>query len=83
MDAIFGPTDEPELFHPSNGLLIWRGFEEMFERGIFTIVPDLPENPTKEAIDNWHQTEPKEYKFKLIDPNHPIADSYIVEIQKD
>jgi len=40
----------------------------MFECGIFTVVPDLPENPTKEAIDNWHRTEPKEYKFKLIDP---------------
>jgi len=55
MDAIFGPTNKPNLFHPSNGLLIWCGFEEVFERRTFTIVPDLPENPA-EAIGNWHQT---------------------------
>ncbi|OAX78318.1 hypothetical protein ACJ72_07375 [Emergomyces africanus] len=77
MTAIFGETQEPELFSPKNGLLISNYVEANFEAGLFVIVPDLPENPASEAIIEWHRSEPKEYKLKIIDHDPTKLDRII------
>lgn len=59
MDAIFGKTDEPELFGPKNSLLMSKYIEAKFESGMLVIVPALPENPTAELIAQWQSKEPK------------------------
>src|SRR5262249_12467456 len=80
MDAIFGPNDEPELFHPANGLPLSNPVEFMFDKGFFVIVPDLPDDPNVEEIFAWQQSEPKEYKFKLISLEHPKVDQFVPEL---
>ncbi|KAN0076604.1 hypothetical protein V8E54_006746, partial [Elaphomyces granulatus] len=59
MSAIFGTTEHPELFHPRNGILIHGHIEAKFESGLFAIVPDLPDDPTVEAILWWQEVEPR------------------------
>jgi hypothetical protein len=80
MNAIFGPTAEPELFNPANGLLLSNPVEAMFDCGFCVIVPDLPVNPKVEEICAWQRSEPKEYKFKLVDLQHRNVDSVIPEL---
>ena len=77
MTASFGPTEEAELWSPRNGLLISGTAEENFERGLYVIVPDIPENASVDEVSSWNMSEPKEYKIKIIDPTHPRIDSTV------
>ncbi|KAK2794863.1 hypothetical protein FQN50_009848 [Emmonsiellopsis sp. PD_5] len=74
MTAIFGQTEEPELFHPRNGLIMFDRVEDMFDCGFFVIAPDIPnDNPTADEIRRWQTTHPREYKLHILDMNHPTA----------
>ncbi len=73
MTAIFGPTNEPELWSPCNGMLISSVVQSKFESGLFVIVPDLHKAASRTEIALWNNSEPKEYKLKIIDKNHPSA----------
>jgi len=64
MSAIFGTTEHPELFHPRNGILIHSHIEAKFESGHFAIVPDLPDDPTVEAILCGRRLSPKNIKYR-------------------
>jgi hypothetical protein len=77
MDAIFGPTDPPELFSPLNGLILCQEIEHHFDKGFFAIVPRLPDNPSIEDISAWNTSDPKEYKIRILNLNHKEIDNVI------
>lgn len=78
MDAIFGQMKEPELFSPRNGLLVSGWAARFISSGYLAIVPDVPNEPTKDDIQAWNNSEPKEYKVRLLDPNWQWA-SYLID----
>ncbi len=80
MTAIFGPTNKPELWSPRNGMIISSTVEEKFESGLYVIVPDLPENASPAEMALWNNSEPKEYKLKIIDLNHPSAERWFDKV---
>ncbi|OAX77751.1 hypothetical protein ACJ72_07946 [Emergomyces africanus] len=67
MDAIFGKMEQPELFHPKNGLMLSSVVESKFNSGLFAIVPNLPDIPSPEEIAQWQESEPKDYKLRIVD----------------
>ena len=77
MDAVFGVMKNPELFSPLNGLIVSRLVEERFDNGFMVIVPRLPDRPTLAQIALWNDSEPKEYKIRILDLNHPEAHEFI------
>lgn len=77
MDAIFGPMDSPELFSPLNGMIISNVVESVFDKGLFVIVPRLPEDSSPEQRAKWRASDPKEYKVRIIDPAHSMLDDVI------
>lgn len=77
MTAIFGPTEQPELWSPLNGLLISAAAEDSFERGLYVVVPDISDNASLDEISVWNRSEPKEYKIKIIDLAHSKIDETI------
>ena len=74
MDAIFGRPDSgnSELFQAENGILWSAEAEERLEGGHFVVVPDIPDQPTKQQIDIWEASDPKEYKIRVLDPDHKL-----------
>ena len=74
MEAIFGRPDSghSELFKAENGILWSTRAEERFEKGLFVIVPDVPNQPTKEQLDTWEASDPKEYKIRVLNPEHEL-----------
>ena len=72
MEAIFGRSEsgESEMFKAENGILWSECAEERFEGGHFVIVPDIVDQPTQEQVDTWEASDPKEYKIKVLNPNH-------------
>jgi hypothetical protein len=82
MDAIFGETDEPELFSPLNGLVISSHIETKFESGLFAIVPDVPDEPTPDDLQQWHNSRPREYKLKIINKDAKILAQMIPYVDK-
>lgn len=75
MTAIFG-TDG-ELFSSKNGLMISAEVEERWAKGLILIVPDLPDEPSVAASSLWNNSEPKSYKIRVTDPDHPLMRKYI------
>ena len=73
MTAIFGETDEPELWSPRNGMLVSSQAEAAFNKGFLAIVPNVSDQASLAEISLWSNSEPKEYKLKIIDPTHPYA----------
>lgn len=49
MNAIFGKEkkSDPELFSPRNSMIIEIRVEKKFDRGLFTIVPLVSDEPSK------------------------------------
>ncbi len=77
MDAIFGRNEKPELFSMRNGLLLSTAVERKLDDGFLVIVPNLPDNPTLAQTTLWQQSEPKEFKLRLIDLSHPEVGTFI------
>lgn len=73
MQSIFGRSDSghSELFKAENGILWSVEAEQRFEAGHFVVVPDVPDRPTEQQLDNWEASDPKEYKIKVLNPTHP------------
>ena len=74
MDAIFGRPDSghSELFKAEKGILWSFGAQRRFEGGHFVIVPDVPNQPTRQQVDAWEASDPKEYKIRVLNPKHPL-----------
>ncbi len=82
MTAIFGATEEPELFRAANALLLSVQFETKFNKGFYVIAPDVPENAPADVISRWLNSEPKEYKIRIIDYSHPSIDHMVDKVGK-
>ena len=80
MNTIFGRPDSghSELFKAENGILWSSGAEQRFEGGHFVIVPDIPNQPTKQQVDTWEASDPKEYKIRVLNPKHPLMKDHIL-----
>lgn len=78
MDAIFGRQKEPELFSPTNGLLISKHIGVVFDSGKLVIVPDLPDRPKTIELLSWLRSERREYKIRVIDHTWSELDDEIV-----
>ena len=70
MDAIFGREKgaDPELFSPKNGLIMDTRAEKKFDKGLFTIVPLVSDEPSDAETAAWHASDPKMYKIRVTDP---------------
>ncbi|KAL9106354.1 MAG: hypothetical protein Q9227_008623 [Pyrenula ochraceoflavens] len=79
MDAIFGQTEKPELFSARNGFFLNRGVERLFDKGLFAIVPNIPEQASTEQIKKWRNDEVKNYKIRIIDFEHAQIDQSVSE----
>ena len=77
MTAIFGPTEEAELWSARNGLLTSTAAEVKFGKGLYVIVPDVSEETPPAEISLWNSSEPKDYKIRIIDKTHPEIDEVI------
>jgi hypothetical protein len=62
------PWKTPELFSPSNDLLVSSFVEKIFDLGKPNLVPDLTDKPSVIEIGAWIVERPKEYKIWIIDP---------------
>ena len=71
MNSIFGIESEGELFSPLNGLLLPRELEDALESGFITIVPDISDDANLKDRKIWRSSEPKNYKFRIIDKPSP------------
>ncbi|KAL9099680.1 MAG: hypothetical protein Q9163_004854 [Psora crenata] len=69
MDAIFGKMEEPELFSPSNGLMMSSDAENLFYKGYLVIVPRIDDHTSRSDIERWNKSDPKEYKIRVIERN--------------
>lgn len=65
MDAIFGKGGD--IFSPRNGLLVSLEFEQYFDAGKMTIVPDVGEHAGLSEILDWLKGTPREFKVKILD----------------
>lgn len=66
MDAIFGPTASKELFSPLNGIIVSAGINYLFNKGFMVIVPRISDNPSAAEVSLWNQSNPKEYKIRIL-----------------
>ncbi|KAJ5970088.1 uncharacterized protein N7479_000006 [Penicillium vulpinum] len=81
MDGIFGKKRPAELFSPRNGLLLCKSWERYFDAGKFVIVPDIPdiqENVMVSAVKRWLNSEPRDYRVRVIDPDWEKGNKMIV-----
>ena len=74
MEAIFGRPEDgrSELFRAVNGILWSTRAEERFEGGHFVIVPDIVDQPTQQDINTWEASDPREYKIRVLNPDHDL-----------
>ena len=59
-----------ELFRACNGILWSEQAESRFSKGLFTIVPDLDEDPTPAQTEAWQLSDQKEYRIRVLDADH-------------
>lgn len=74
MTSVFGTVDE--LFSSKNGLIISKDVETRFDKGLILFVPDVPNEPSLAAMSLWHNSEPKSYKVRVTNPEHPLMQLY-------
>jgi hypothetical protein len=77
MDSVFGIMENPELFSPLNGMIVSQLVEGKFDNGFIVVVPRLPDHPTLAQIALWNNSEPKEYKIRILDPNDREAQKVV------
>ena len=70
MDEVFGREFEnvEELNEIQNGLMLSTYAEKRLEDGDIVLVPDVKDTASQEEIDAWSESEPKEYKIRVINP---------------
>lgn len=78
MDAIFGEKKPSDMFSERNGLLLHKKVEQAFDKGVFVIIPDLPNKPSISQIVRWRLGKDREYRIKILDTewnklDQPIA----------
>lgn len=79
MQGIFGETAKYELFSPKNGLMLLKPVEKAFDDGAIVIVPDIPNDPLPQQVEVWNKSNPKEFKFRILDSTVPCLQERISE----
>jgi hypothetical protein len=77
--ALFGINVEGEIDTPYNGLLLQSDVERAMGDGAIAIVPDLPDDPSTEEVATWESTEPKEYKWRVIDDEAEVLGEKFID----
>lgn len=79
MDDIFGRINgRPELNEPENGLMLSVDAEAKISKGIIAIVPNLPDKPNEEQMENWQKSVPQDYKIRILDWNHRDMEKFVL-----
>ena len=70
MDEIFGreAATVEELNTIQNGLMLSVYAKERLEDGDLFLVPDTRDAASDQEIDAWHESEPKDYKIRIMNP---------------
>ncbi|KAI1261896.1 hypothetical protein F5Y18DRAFT_419261 [Xylariaceae sp. FL1019] len=76
--AIFGGNVKGELNTPHNGLLLSIEVEKAMDDGAIAAVPDIADDPSTEEVETWERTEPKNYKWRVMDPEAEVLDVAVV-----
>ncbi|KAI0552366.1 hypothetical protein F4679DRAFT_535394 [Xylaria curta] len=83
MTEMFGDECKDELFSSRNGLLLPRAVERAMDEWAIVIVPDLANNPDINEVKPWIASAPREYKFRVLDHNHPELNKRISSSDDD
>ncbi|KAK3176942.1 hypothetical protein OEA41_008268 [Lepraria neglecta] len=75
MHNIFGLYDRNELFAIENGLLLCGDAEKRISMGLMAIVPNIPDRPSENQVDEWRNLYPKPYKIRVLDSTHRMMDT--------
>ncbi|KAF2795828.1 hypothetical protein K505DRAFT_239106 [Melanomma pulvis-pyrius CBS 109.77] len=78
MVAIFGEESKTELFSPRNALLLPVEIEKYFDSALFVIVPAIKHDASRAELPLWEQTNPRNYKIKILDFEHPSINQVVV-----
>ncbi|KAI1770240.1 hypothetical protein F4818DRAFT_455858 [Hypoxylon cercidicola] len=81
--ALFGGNFEGELDTPNNGLLLHQIVKTAMDDGVIAIVPDIADNPSTEEVTLWDNSDLKDYKWKIIDPEAQILDEALEVNRED
>ena len=76
---LFGLYDRNELFAIESGLLLCGDAEKRISTGLMAIVPNIPDRPSEDQVDEWRNLDPKPYKICVLDSTHPMMDIYYPE----
>ncbi|CAI7607125.1 unnamed protein product [Penicillium bialowiezense] len=77
MDAIFGEKRPSEMFSAKNGILMYLPLQAAFDKGIFVIIPDLPNKPSIFQMILWRLGYGREYRIKILDKEWAKIDRLI------
>lgn len=70
MATIFGVERKDELHSPHNCLLMNTALEKTFDMFLWTLVPAVAEPHTREVLLEWHKAPNKQYRIRVMHPNH-------------
>ncbi|KAI0152697.1 hypothetical protein GGR57DRAFT_513596 [Xylariaceae sp. FL1272] len=76
--AIFGANVKGELSTPYNGLLLSPTVETAMDDGAIAAVPDIADDPSPKEVKIWENTEPKNYKWRVMDPESEALDWLVI-----
>ncbi|KAI1371721.1 hypothetical protein F4677DRAFT_434448 [Hypoxylon crocopeplum] len=68
----FGNNVKDELDTPLNGVILHIRLEAALDDGAIVIVPNVQNNPSEDEVKAWEAVEPKQYKWRVIDPEAEI-----------
>ncbi|KAI0855308.1 hypothetical protein F4860DRAFT_521658 [Xylaria cubensis] len=83
MTEMFGDECKDELVSSRNGLLLPKTIERAMDEWAILIVPDLPNDPDIDEVKPWISSAPREYKFRVLDHNHPELNKRISNSDDD
>jgi len=78
MTSIFGfDHEKPALMGIQNGLILSAMAKDYINENKIVIVPDIDDDASEEAIDNWTRSEPKGYKTRIVNLTPRQLDKYL------
>lgn len=78
MTVFFEEGSPEESTSAPNGLLLHCAVADAMEDGAIAIVPDLPFNPSPAEVATFNATNPKDYKWRVIDTDAESLDAMIL-----
>jgi hypothetical protein len=79
MKAFFADQSKIEVLEPFNGLLLHWKVKSAMDDGAIAVVPDMSLNPFHAEIALWSASDPKNYKWRIIDRDAECLENVLVE----